>query len=530
MTFQQNPPKKSLSHFQTFLKSGAPSIRPCWLLFCLLSILVTIALVLLRNHDAILIIGLHLNFKMGFITDLQQTCEQKGSSASIQRSKVQPSFPYSDNCDRSHLGEDTIVMPDPHASYKELEVEGADGLMNGGIYNPVDCKPNPKHKIAVIIPHRHREYHLRQLLHVLHPTLQNQKISYQVFVMHQAGEGVFNKARLLNAGVKEALNQDPTFDCFIMHDVDLVMENEKNLYYCNPNIARHISAGIDKYNYELPYDGLFGGVVALTKDQFERINGYSNEYWGWGCEDDDMFIRVVHSCVGLEHVMHEDARYKMIYHPHDQENAINSNRFAKLIHAADRQYKDGYNNIKYKVVSVEKKEKIYTNITIDVGTPEMEKLEKQQKLDAEKLRSGGGGELVENTENNNNKYESFSSEDNTNSENGEGQVDEEFEVSMQVICLTVAFIVYSLYKSRIVHYFFKQQNRSIERGKVGKSGRSRRLSKYEHVEDSSSETDTTEDNSDEKILLKNGARKKHHSRSQSVPFNALTLRENRENV
>ena len=124
-----------------------------------------------------------------------------------------------------------------------------------------------------------RALNFLSLFHVLHPTLQNQKISYQVFVMHQAGEGVFNKARLLNAGVKEALNQDPTFDCFIMHDVDLVMENEKNLYYCNPNIARHISAGIDKYNYELPYDGLFGGVVALTKDQFERINGYSNEYW-----------------------------------------------------------------------------------------------------------------------------------------------------------------------------------------------------------------------------------------------------------
>ena len=166
MTFQQKLPKKSLSPFQTFLKSGASSIRPCWLVLCLLSILVTIALVLLRNHDAILIIGLHLNFKMGFITDLQQTCEQKGSSASIQRSKLQPSFPYSDNCDRSHLGDDTIVMPDPHASYKELEVEGADGLMNGGIYNPVDCKPNPKHKIAVIIPHRHREYHLRQLQEV----------------------------------------------------------------------------------------------------------------------------------------------------------------------------------------------------------------------------------------------------------------------------------------------------------------------------------------------------------------------------
>merc|ERR1712071_45481 len=109
-------------------------------------------------------------------------------------------------------------MPDPHASYRELEVNStSDGLSGGGKYTPPECQPNPQYKIAVIIPHRHREYHLKQLLSVLHPTLQRQKIEYQVFVMHQAGEGVFNKAKLLNAGVKEALKQDPTISCFIMH-------------------------------------------------------------------------------------------------------------------------------------------------------------------------------------------------------------------------------------------------------------------------------------------------------------------------
>lgn len=65
--------------------------------------------------------------------------------------------------------------------------------------------------MAVIIPHRHREYHLKQLLSVLHPTLQRQKIDYSIFVIHQAGEGVFNKARLLNAGVREALKIDKSF-------------------------------------------------------------------------------------------------------------------------------------------------------------------------------------------------------------------------------------------------------------------------------------------------------------------------------
>lgn len=29
----------------------------------------------------------------------------------------------------------------------------------------------------------------------------------------------------------------------------------------------------------------------MTKDQFLQVNGFSNTYWGWGGEDDDLRIR-----------------------------------------------------------------------------------------------------------------------------------------------------------------------------------------------------------------------------------------------
>lgn len=39
------------------------------------------------------------------------------------------------------------------------------------------------------------------------------------------------------------------------------------------------------------YDRMFGRANAFTKKQFEQANGFSNEFYGWGGEDDDLLNR-----------------------------------------------------------------------------------------------------------------------------------------------------------------------------------------------------------------------------------------------
>ena len=43
--------------------------------------------------------------------------------------------------------------------------------------------------------------------------------------------------------------------------------------------------------YRLAYEELVGGVLNMRTEHFQRVNGYSNLYWGWGAEDDDMAYR-----------------------------------------------------------------------------------------------------------------------------------------------------------------------------------------------------------------------------------------------
>ena len=45
-----------------------------------------------------------------------------------------------------------------------------------------------------------------------------------------------------------------------------------------------------------------GGVAAITSDQYKAINGFSNLYLGWGCEDEDFYVRIIDRGLSLVRV------------------------------------------------------------------------------------------------------------------------------------------------------------------------------------------------------------------------------------
>ncbi|XP_072512542.1 beta-1,4-galactosyltransferase 3 [Salminus brasiliensis] len=233
----------------------------------------------------------------------------------------------------------------------------------GGHYRPPDCEP--RHHTAIVVPYRNRQSHLRALLYHLHPFLQRQQIHYSIYIVHQSGNSTFNRAKLLNVGVREALKEED-WSCIFLHDVDLLPENDHNTYTCHPQYPTHHSVAMDKFRYRLPYPQYFGGVSAVTPDQYLKMNGFPNQYWGWGGEDDDIATRVRLSGMKIVRPPVAIGHYKMIKHKGDQGNEQNPRRFDLLKRTRLNWRSDGLNSLTYELLSKEL-EPLYTNLSVYIG-------------------------------------------------------------------------------------------------------------------------------------------------------------------
>uniref|UniRef100_A0A3Q2NVG6 Beta-1,4-galactosyltransferase n=1 Tax=Fundulus heteroclitus TaxID=8078 RepID=A0A3Q2NVG6_FUNHE len=247
---------------------------------------------------------------------------------------------------------------------EEVKEQVGSPLLVGGRYKPHDCIS--QHKVAIIIPFRNRHEHLTHWLHYMHPILIRQQLDYGVYVINQDGEGVFNRAKLMNVGYIEA-QKHYDYDCFVFSDVDLVPLDDRNLYRCFDS-PRHLAVAMDKFNFHLPYKTYFGGVSSMSKQQFLKINGCPNTYWGWGGEDDDIYRRIVFHGMSVSRPDGVTGKYKMVRHQRDKHNEPNPKNPDKLKKTQQTMDKDGLNSLSYKVVEVVK-DVLFTFITVDIEAP-----------------------------------------------------------------------------------------------------------------------------------------------------------------
>ena len=160
-----------------------------------------------------------------------------------------------------------------------------------------------QHRLALLVPYRSATGQIRmediaELCSRMDSLLVRRGISFQVFVINQVDERPFNRGALVNAAVSTLLGQTRfsvlthrrAFDYMAVHDIDRfpVTSNASGCesaiadYYAFPSTAPRV----------LHPKSFAGGVLLLPLSLFRAVNGFANSYWGWGEEDNDLFLRL----------------------------------------------------------------------------------------------------------------------------------------------------------------------------------------------------------------------------------------------
>lgn len=136
-------------------------------------------------------------------------------------------------------------------------------------------------KLGIIVPFRNREHHLIQFV----PHMKARLPQTRIYIIEQFDSKPFNRALLLNIGFQMFHSE---FDYFAAHDVDMLPVKANYSYPVKPT---HLASKVEQFGYKMPYVEYFGGVTLFNNQDFISLDGYSNFFWGWGGEDDEMYKR-----------------------------------------------------------------------------------------------------------------------------------------------------------------------------------------------------------------------------------------------
>jgi hypothetical protein len=222
------------------------------------------------------------------------------------------------------------------------------------------------YKLGIIVPYRDRESNLLSFAPYMKEYLKD--YNYELFIVEQLGGNLFNRAKLCNVGFDIAKKD---CDYVVFHDVDLVPLEVDYKYRSTPT---HLARRLDYLGYKACYPTNFGGVTLFNKESFIKVNGFSNDYWGWGGEDDDLRMRCVRE--GIEPGVSQ-GMFGSLPHPintHTTAGGVgtknwrsNSDKFWAFANDSTNFYykKEGLSTLKYTLNSINE-ESNFTHIKVNI--------------------------------------------------------------------------------------------------------------------------------------------------------------------
>lgn len=138
-------------------------------------------------------------------------------------------------------------------------------------------------KLSIIVPYTEdRQEQMYTFLGHMEYFLKD-KVDYQIHLIEQKDADIyFNYGKLCNIGVDITAD---FADYFIFHDVDILPKQELCDYTFN-HYPIHLAGNLK------PYANWIGGAFKISKEDFIKVNGFSNDYWGGVFHWEDFLFRL----------------------------------------------------------------------------------------------------------------------------------------------------------------------------------------------------------------------------------------------
>jgi len=215
-------------------------------------------------------------------------------------------------------------------------------------------------KNIIIIPYRDRKEHLEYFLEYSYPKLNEKLKNLEIIIVEQNNDHqLFNRGKLLNIGY--AYCADSSY-IYFTHDVDTNPINDIIFEKYQLPIEDDEIQGI--YTSD---SNTLGGIIKFKGDTFKKINGFPNDYFGWGVEDKALQNRAeFYKLKIVKFIKNRDPNrylYFKIFENHARTTGKNLNKchikdyFTFKDMNPDQKEQDikssGLNNLNYKILNIE---------------------------------------------------------------------------------------------------------------------------------------------------------------------------------
>jgi hypothetical protein len=116
--------------------------------------------------------------------------------------------------------------------------------------------------------------------------------NYNIIVVEQIKGDQFNIGKLKNIGFDylEKLGHLQNYDNVIFTDIDIIPDSKLLKYYFKiTNSLNSLASFGTRYDSQNKFAG---ALISSTPDFFKQLNGFPNNYWGWGDEDTNILLRL----------------------------------------------------------------------------------------------------------------------------------------------------------------------------------------------------------------------------------------------